>query len=141
MSLARRPDDAAPPKARILRDDAQALEAAVRLAAEFAPGAAGRDRERRLPVAELDRWSESGLGGITVPRAYGGPDVSLATLAEVFATVSAADPSLGQIPQNQFGVLRLVRELGTEAQKRRFFGDALAGLRFGNAGPSARESG
>lgn len=37
---------------------------------------------------------------------YGGADVSYATLAEVFVILSAADASLGQIPQNQFGLLR-----------------------------------
>jgi SfnB family sulfur acquisition oxidoreductase len=115
--------------------DAEARAVARHLAAEFATGAAGRDRDRRLPVEELNRWSASGLGGMTVPRAYGGAEVSYATLAEVFATVSAADPSLGQIPQNQFGILAILHELGTEAQKRRFFAEALAGRRFGNAGP------
>ena len=82
--------------------DAQAIEAAHRLAADFAQGASRRDRERVLPWDELDRWSASGLGGITVPRAYGGPQVSHATLAEVFVILNTADSSLGQIPPNWF---------------------------------------
>jgi alkylation response protein AidB-like acyl-CoA dehydrogenase len=45
--------------------------------------------------------------------------VSFATIAEVFRLISAADPALGQIPQNQFGILQLVRLTATEAQKQR----------------------
>ena len=41
-----------------------------------------------------------GLGGSTVPRERGG--VSYARLAEVFVILSAADASLGQLPQNHF---------------------------------------
>ncbi|MDF3835153.1 SfnB family sulfur acquisition oxidoreductase, partial [Cupriavidus basilensis] len=108
------------------------------LAAVFANGASERDRERRLPWEELDRWSESGLGGITVPREYGGAGVSYATLAKVFAILCAADPALGQIPQNHFGLLGVLREIGSESQKRRFYGEILSGARLGNAGPERR---
>ena len=38
---------------------------------------------------QIERYTASGLGGVTVPRAYGGADVSYATLAEVFALLSA----------------------------------------------------
>ena len=121
-----------------ISSDAQALEAARTLAAEFAGAASERDRLRRLPWDELTRWSESGLGGITVPRAYGGAQVSYATLAEVFVILCAADPALGQIPQNHYGVLGILREAGSEAQKQRFYGEVLAGRRLGNGGPEKR---
>ena len=136
-SLPRRPD---PLKVRRIADDAQALAAAHTLAANFAAGAAERDRKRLLPWAELDLWSESGLGGITVPREYGGADVSFETLAEVFVILCAADPALGQIPQNHFGVLGVLREIGTSAQKTRLYGEVLAGQRLGNAGPERRSA-
>ncbi len=122
------------PAARI-KNDAQAIEAAHALAADFAQGAAQRDRERGLPWREIERYSASGLGGITVPREYGGADVSHVTLAEVFRIISAADPSLGQIPQNHFGFLNLLRLTGSPAQKRRYYEGVLAGRRLGNAGP------
>ncbi|MGW9065961.1 SfnB family sulfur acquisition oxidoreductase [Achromobacter animicus] len=115
--------------------DAQAIDAAHALAADFAQGAAQRDRERGLPWREIERYSASGLGGITVPREYGGPDVSHVTLAEVFRIISAADPSLGQIPQNHFGFLNLLRLTGSPEQKRRYYEGVLAGRRLGNAGP------
>jgi SfnB family sulfur acquisition oxidoreductase len=134
---------AIPDPARVtsIIDDAQALAAAHALASLVAPGAVERDRARRLPWDELDRWSESGLGAITVPREYGGSDVSYATLAEVFVILCAADPAFGQIPQNHFGVLGVLREVGSDAQKRRFYGEVLAGRRLGNAGPERRSSG
>lgn len=127
-----RPD---PSRVQRIAGDSEAIEAAHRLAALFAPGASQRDRERILPWDELDLWSESGLGGITVPRAFGGADVSYETLAEVFVILCAADPALGQIPQNHFGLLGVLREIGSEEQQRRFYAEVLAGGRLGNAGP------
>jgi SfnB family sulfur acquisition oxidoreductase len=129
-----------PDRIQRITDDAQALDAARRLAVNFAPGAANRDRERKLPWDELGLWSESGLGAITIPREFGGADVSFATLAEVFVILCAADPALGQIPQNHFGVLGVLREIGTPAQKRRLYDEVLAGRRLGNAGPERRSA-
>lgn len=129
-----------PEHVKHIADDAQAIESAHALAKIFALGAAERDRQRTLPWDELDLWSASGLGGITVPREYGGADVSYATLAEVFVIVCAADSSLGQIPQNHFGVLGVLREAGTEAQKRRLYGEVLDGIRLGNAGPERKSA-
>ncbi|WP_245502001.1 acyl-CoA dehydrogenase family protein, partial [Mesorhizobium sp. M2A.F.Ca.ET.039.01.1.1] len=106
---------------------------ARKLAAQFAEGAAERDRDRRLPTAELDIFSQSGLWGITVPRAFGGAGVSQATVVEVFKIIAAADPSLAQIPQNHFEITDLIRATGSDAQKRALFGLVLSGLRLGNA--------
>jgi SfnB family sulfur acquisition oxidoreductase len=119
--------------AHIIRDDAEAIAVARALAEEFALGASDRDRDRRLPRAEIDRFSQSGLWAITVPRAYGGAGVSAATLAEVTAIISAADGSIGQIPQNHFFVVEAIRLTATEAQKRHWFDRVLTGDRFGNA--------
>ncbi|WXB16462.1 SfnB family sulfur acquisition oxidoreductase [Pendulispora albinea] len=100
---------------------------------QFARGAAERDREARAPRAELDQFSRSGLWAITVPREYGGADVSSVTLAKVVSTVASADGSLGQIPQNHYYAVELVRVVGRESQKRRLFERVLEGERFGNA--------
>ena len=113
----------------------EAIEAARRLAAGFSEGAIERDRDRRLPYDEIAAYTASGLGTLTVPRAHGGPELGLNTLVEVFEIISAADASLGQIPQNQFGVVALLRDIGTPQQQSRFFADILAGHRIGNAGP------
>lgn len=122
----------APIAARI-RDDAHAIEAARELAADFARGAIERDRHRRLPAEEVERFSLSGLWAITVPRSFGGAEVTHATLSEVTAIVAEADPSLGQIPQNHFCLVDAIRLVGTSEQQHFFFEEALAGRRFGNA--------
>lgn len=117
----------------LIRDDAHALETARQLAADFAREAALRDAERRLPWDELERYTESGLWGATIPAAYGGAGISTVTLARVIATIAAADGSLAQIPQNHFYALEVLRVGGSEEQKRFFFGRVLAGDRLGNA--------
>lgn len=125
---------AQPPfSAHIIRSDAEAISVARALAQRFAVEAAVRDRERRLPLAELDEFSASGLWGITIPRAYGGAGVSYVTLVEVIKIISAADPSLGQLPQNHLGVLDILLQTANEEQKRYYFSKVLQGYRFGNA--------
>ena len=68
-----------------------------------------------------------------MPEAYGGAGVSFATLVKVIAIISAADPSIGQIPQNQLAALDAIRVTATEEQKRLWFGRMLQGYRLGNA--------
>jgi SfnB family sulfur acquisition oxidoreductase len=116
-----------------IKDDAEAILIARNLAAQFREGAAERDRERRLPVAEIDQFSQSGLWAITVPKEYGGAGVSNVTLAEVTAIIAEADASIGQIPQNHFYMVESLRLSGTEAQKKRYFQRVLDGDRLGNA--------
>lgn len=111
----------------------EAIEAAHALAQDFRREAAARDRERRLPLAELEAYSQSGLWSITVPQAYGGLGASYRTVGEVFKIISAADGSLGQLPQNHFVILAHIGFDASDAQKRFFFDLALSGARFGNA--------
>ncbi len=117
----------------LIDSDDEALAIARQQAEQLAPGAVRRDRERILPWKELDAFVASGLWAITVPREYGGPGVSAGTLAEVIATIAEADGSLGQIPQNHFYALEVLRVGGLAEQQRFFYGRVLAGERFGNA--------
>ncbi|WP_037914930.1 SfnB family sulfur acquisition oxidoreductase [Actinacidiphila yeochonensis] len=119
--------------AHVIADEAEALDVAARLAAGFRVDADTRDAERRLPRAELEKLSASGLLGITVPAEYGGAGVSARTLAEVLRLLATADGSLAQIPQNHFVYVNVLRRQGTAAQRRFFFAEVLAGRRFGNA--------
>jgi len=121
--------------AQILRNDAEAIKAAHELAQVARQQAARRDQQRKLPWSEIEQFTRSGLGSIAIPRAYGGPQVSFVTVVDVFAIISAADPALGQIPQNQFGVLQLILATGTERQKKILLQSVLEGWRIGNAGP------
>lgn len=119
--------------AHVIRSGVEAEEVARKLAASVAEGAAARDRDRRLPDAELAALSASGLLGITVPAAYGGAEVSVAVLAEVFRTLAVADGSVAQIPHSHFVFLDALRRQGSAEQQARYFAAALAGARFANA--------
>lgn len=119
--------------AHVIKDDAEAIAIATGLAARFAEGASERDRDRILPVRELDAFSQSGLWSINVPKAFGGPEVSYVTLARVIAIISAADPSIGQIPQNHLGVVAAIRTVSDKTQQQLLFAEVLRGLRYGNA--------
>jgi len=121
--------------AKVLRSDAEAIQAAHELAAIARPQAGKRDQQRKLPWAEVEQFTRSGLGSISIPREYGGPGLSFSALAEVFRVISAADPALGQIPQNQVGILQLIRGAASEQQKEVLFQSVLDGWRIGNAGP------
>ncbi|MCJ2051418.1 SfnB family sulfur acquisition oxidoreductase [Methylobacterium sp. J-070] len=128
------PGPARPPApAHVIGDDTEALAVAHRLAIEFRAGASERDRHAVRPLAELDAFSQSGLWSINVPRAYGGPEVSYRTLAQVIALLAAADPAIAQIAQNHLGILAAIRTVSDDAQKHLLFGEALRGTRFGNA--------
>jgi SfnB family sulfur acquisition oxidoreductase len=119
--------------AHLISSDNEALDVAAFLAPLFAKDAALRDRTRHLPVTLVDQFSQSGLWAITIPKEYGGADVSHTTVAKVFAILAEADSSLAQIAQNHFNDIDTIRWSGTDRQKRFFFAEALCGARFGNA--------
>ncbi|MER5993749.1 SfnB family sulfur acquisition oxidoreductase [Streptomyces viridosporus] len=119
--------------AHVIADDAEALAVAAALAEEFRAGAGARDAGRRLPREEVARLSASGLLAVTVPAEHGGADVSRQTLAEIFRLLAAADASLAQIPQSHFTYVQVIERQGTDAQKKFFFSELLAGRRLGNA--------
>ncbi|NEI32664.1 SfnB family sulfur acquisition oxidoreductase [Rhizobium leguminosarum] len=119
--------------AHIIKTDAEAIAIAKTLAAEFVKESAARDRDRIWPVKELDAFSQSGLWSINVPKAFGGPEVSYATLAKVIEIISAADSSIGQIAQNHLGVVAAIRTVSDPAQQQLLFAEVLKGTRFGNA--------
>lgn len=119
--------------AHVIKDDAEAIAIAEKLAKNFAEGASERDRDRIWPIKELDAFSQSGLWSINVPKKFGGPELSYVTLAKIIEIISAADPSLGQIPQNHLGVVAAIRTVSDEDQQRLLFAEVLRGTRFGNA--------
>jgi SfnB family sulfur acquisition oxidoreductase len=119
----------------IIADDEEAVAAAGAVAAALAEGAVARDRAGAdaVPVEALAALDASGLLGITVPRAHGGAEVSMATLAEVTRVIAAVDPAIAQIPQAHYLFVDVLRVWGTDAQRARLFADVLAGARIGNA--------
>ena len=119
--------------AHIIQSDAEALEIAQSLAEQFKVKAIQRDAERILPFEEIEAYSQSGLWAITVPKQYGGAEVSSYTVAQIIALMSGVDGSIGQIPQNHFYGLEILRNTGSEAQKQKLYAEVLQGARFGNA--------
>src|ERR1700677_4225014 len=115
------------PKARahVITSEAEAIEVAEALAKGFAASASERDRTRAKPIADLDAFSQSGLWSINVPKAFGGPEVSYAVLAKVIEIISAADPSLGQIPQNHLGVVAAISTVSEPRQQLGLFTEVL----------------
>src|ERR1700683_3210526 len=96
-----RPAPHIPPRRDIahrIGTDADAVATAPELRAGVMAEARKRNPARRLPIPEIDRFSQSGLWAITVPKEFGGAGVSNVTLAEVIATIAAAAPRLGPIP-------------------------------------------
>lgn len=123
----------AAPEARRIRSDEEALEVARAFADSIAAGAIERDRERLPPVAELERLGRTGLLALGVPAERGGAAARIETIVEVFRTISAADPAIGQIPQNHFQLVDAIVRYGDVVQKELLLGDVVAGARFGNA--------
>lgn len=119
----------------ILKNDQQALNAAYQVADEALVNRNIRDQQRILPYEAIEHLSQKGLGGIRIPKRYGGAFVSNKTLAQVFRILSKADSNVGQIPQNQISLLNLIDLMGNEEQKKRVFGEILEGKRLANGGP------
>ena len=111
----------------------EAIAVAAEVAADLASTSAESDRDRVLPGAELERLSSSGLLAVTVPAAFGGAELPVETLVEVFRILAAGDPSVAQVPHSHFVYVNAMRYQGTREQQRFFFSQVLAGKRFGNA--------
>lgn len=119
-------------KAAFLATEVDALSAAHRLAQSWRSSAAAIDAERRVPVEEVRLLERSGLLGVTVPRAHGGPGLSTETLIKVFLILGASDIALAQIPQNHYDFVDTLLVAPEETQTF-FYGEVLGGARFGNA--------
>jgi SfnB family sulfur acquisition oxidoreductase len=119
-------------RARALSSVPETLAAARAYAESLASGVIERDRAGSVPWADLAALDASGLLGITVPAADGGPDLSPVVLAEVIRTIAAVDPAIAQVPQAHFLFVDVLATLGSPAQRRRLFADVLAGARLGN---------
>ncbi|ENX16111.1 SfnB family sulfur acquisition oxidoreductase [Acinetobacter sp. CIP 64.2] len=120
---------------QLISNDQQAINAAYQVADFALEDRNNRDQNRVLPTEQIIQFSQKGLGGIRVPQQYGGAFVSNKTLAHVFRILSKADANVGQIPQNQFGLLNFINITGSDAQKQFIYAEILAGKRLANGGP------
>ena len=120
-------------RARVLLSVTETLAAARAYASSLATGVIERDRAGTVPWADLAALDASGLLGITIPAAHGGPDLSPVVLAEVIRTIAAVDPAIAQVPQGHFLFVDVLATVGSTAQRQRLFAGVLAGARLGNA--------
>ncbi|MEQ1428544.1 SfnB family sulfur acquisition oxidoreductase, partial [Salmonella enterica] len=67
-----------------------------------------------------------------VPRAFGGAELPVVTVVRVVFILGAADLALAQIPQNDFDFVDTLVQATPETRSF-FYGEVLAGARFGNA--------
>ena len=118
---------------RTILDDADAIATAEELAVEIARDAADRDRNRRLPYGEIKSLSESGLLGVTIPKRWGGAEVSITTLGAIMRMMAAADPNIAQIPKNHFLAIDIMLLNGSDEQKKFLFDEVLKGKLVGRA--------
>lgn len=120
---------------QLISNDQQAINAAYQVADFALEDRNHRDQNRILPTEQIAQFSQKGLGGIRVPQQYGGAFVSNKTLAHVFRILTKADANVGQIPQNQFGLLNFINITGSDSQKQFIYSEILAGKRIANGGP------
>ncbi|RSE32091.1 SfnB family sulfur acquisition oxidoreductase [Acinetobacter junii] len=120
---------------QLILNDQQAINAAYQVADFALEERNKRDQNRILPTEQINQFSQKGLGGIRIPKQYGGAFVFNKTLAHVFRILSKADANVGQIPQNQFGLLNFINITGSDAQKQFIYTEILAGKRIANGGP------
>ena len=73
------------PHAHRITSDEEAISIAHEIVAFLQTGASERDLSGFVPPEVVNTYSNSGLWGITVPRRFGGAEVSAATLAAVQA--------------------------------------------------------
>ena len=111
----------------------QLVSAAHRLAGEFAQGAARRDARRELPQAEIETLARHGILAARVPREFGGIDLSMAELSDIYVALGKADPNIAQAIQPHACGVEKIRLYGAPEQKRRYFALLLEGAMITNA--------
>ncbi|MDO9438472.1 acyl-CoA dehydrogenase family protein [Hydrogenophaga sp.] len=109
------------------------LERALALRDGLAAGASARDLERGLPHAEMRELAASGILAARVPRAFGGPEVSVLELVRIFVAIAQGDPNIAQAMQPHACGIEKIRLYGTPAQQRHFFDIVLGGNLITNA--------
>lgn len=117
----------------VLTSAEQALAIAHSLAADIAAGAVERELSGGWPESELRLVAESGLLGIIVPAAHGGPDLPPSTAVEVLRILAQADSAVGQLLLSHYVLALAIRGLADNDPAPRLYGDVLAGAQLGNA--------
>ncbi|MEZ5261629.1 MAG: acyl-CoA dehydrogenase family protein [Acidimicrobiales bacterium] len=95
-----------------------------------APNAATWELERALPRQAVRDACEAGLGGLLVPTGLGGAGLGTAAVADVLATLAAADLAFTFVLVVHNNLAGSIARRGTERQ-RELLGPMIAGERLG----------
>lgn len=106
---------------------------AAELGRELAKGAIQRDHDRILPIAEARRLRALGIQTARVPKRYGGPEARFVEFAQIMMHLGEGDPNLAQMLQPHFVLMDWLAIDGSEAQRRRYYGDVMKGAIISNA--------
>jgi len=71
------------------------LHAAIALGPKIAASGEEIERERRIPASIVDALKKAGIFGMTMPRAWGGPELDPLTQFRVLEALALADGSVG----------------------------------------------
>ncbi|PZQ48385.1 MAG: monooxygenase [Rhodovulum sulfidophilum] len=102
------------------------------LFARIAEGAVAREKERRLPVEELDWLRDSGFTAVRVPLEHGGGGASLPDLFRLLIDLAEADSNLPQALRAHFAFIE-DRLNAPEAEALPWFARFIAGDTVGSA--------
>lgn len=100
---------------------------------EVGRDAVARERERRLPHAEVAALRESGFTRVTLPQAFGGADASPSELFELLAELGRRDPNLTQLLRSHFSFADRVLHAPPGARRDRLLSLLAGGAIHGNA--------
>ncbi|MGO2313395.1 MAG: acyl-CoA dehydrogenase family protein [Brachybacterium tyrofermentans] len=100
---------------------------------QIAEGAAERDRDRRLPHAEVRALAEVGFTAVTVPTAHGGSGADIETFFRLLIDLGEADSNLPQLLRAHFAFVNDFLIGSEEGDPGAWFSEIVQGAVFGNA--------
>ena len=108
----------------------------------LAPGALKRAHDPRFPYDVAQLMAKQGLMGIALPEHDGGQGGTLMDAVIAIEQVAAVCPRSADVVQfGNFGPIRVFAEYGTEAQKKRWLGELLAGRMVMSLGMTEPDAG
>ena len=127
-----------------LTDEQKQFAESVRRFAQdhLAAGALKRAHDPRFPYAVAQLMAKQGLMGIALSESDGGQGGTLMDAVIAIEQVAAVCPRSADVVQfGNFGPIRVFAEYGTEAQKKRWLGELLAGRMVMSLGMTEPDAG